>query len=313
MESLVTSINVTLPIVIMLTVGYVLRRIGMMNDNFIKIANSLNFRVFLPCSLFVSLYCKTFSIAKGAGTMLAAFLAYTVTFIIGCLLVPRLTDDNAKRGTMATVFFRSNISYVGVPVVNTLTNGTGTYMMALVLTVAVPLGNILTTIGFSIFSGHKANFKKIVLDVLRNPCVIASVAGTVLMLLHCPQFPTAVHDTISSMGKVCTPLALVSIGGSLDFSKLGINKKLLIWGNACCLVVFPLIGTLIFVLCGFRNESLASLYALMACPVATLTFAVAQSMGGDGELASEQIVSQSILSVATIFIGVFILKSLQLL
>ena len=52
MSNFLFSVNVTFPIFLVMVLGYVLRRIGMLNDNFVTVANKFNFKVTLPVLLF---------------------------------------------------------------------------------------------------------------------------------------------------------------------------------------------------------------------------------------------------------------------
>ena len=65
MENFIYSINVTMPIFLVMVIGYILKQIGMLNDNFVTVANKFNFKVTLPFMLFKDIagYSKT----SGAG------------------------------------------------------------------------------------------------------------------------------------------------------------------------------------------------------------------------------------------------------
>ena len=52
MENFIYSLNVTMPIFLVMVIGYVLKQIGMLNDNFVTVANRFNFKVTLPFMLF---------------------------------------------------------------------------------------------------------------------------------------------------------------------------------------------------------------------------------------------------------------------
>ena len=52
MSNFLFSLNVTIPIFLVMVIGYFLRRIGMLNDNFVTVANKFNFKVTLPFLLF---------------------------------------------------------------------------------------------------------------------------------------------------------------------------------------------------------------------------------------------------------------------
>ena len=51
MSNLIYSLNATVPVFLVIVVGYVLKRIGWITPEFIKVANKINFKVTLPCLL----------------------------------------------------------------------------------------------------------------------------------------------------------------------------------------------------------------------------------------------------------------------
>ena len=53
---LTTAVNAVAPIIALIGLGYILRRVGFLNENFIKVANKLVFNVCLPVTLFVNIY-----------------------------------------------------------------------------------------------------------------------------------------------------------------------------------------------------------------------------------------------------------------
>jgi len=310
LENFITAVSVTLPLVLMLALGCFLGRLGWISKDFIRIGNKLNFNVFLPCSLFAGTYCSTFDTGSGAGFLLTVIIAVIVMFLISLAGANLITKDEAQRGTLISGLFRSNTAYVGVPVACGILGVTSSVPASLMVTVASIICNILTPIGFSIHSGHKVTAKKLLKDIFGNPYIIITLLGFVLMLCHCPQFPTPIHKTIVSLGQVCTPLAMVCLGANLDFARIREDKKVLRWANLLRLVVYPLIGTAVVILLGFRDEYLAAIYAMFACPAATLLFTVSQAMGGDSDLASEIVATGTILSMITMTLGIFILRSM---
>ena len=51
MNDLVFSLNATVPVFIVIIIGYILKKIGFLNEEFIKVANRFNFKVTLPMLL----------------------------------------------------------------------------------------------------------------------------------------------------------------------------------------------------------------------------------------------------------------------
>lgn len=313
MDNLLTSISVTLPLIFMLLLGMLLRKLEYINKNFISLANKLNFNVFLPCSVFAGTYCAEFDLKECIDVVVIDTIAIVVTFIISIVVATLVTTNKPRRGTLISGMYRSNYAYIGIPVVCAMMGISSSLFASLTLAVCSIVCNILSPIGFSINSGEKLSAKKLFKDVFGNAYIIATIFAIVLMLLHCPQFPTPIHKTLTSLGSICTPLAVVVLGANLDLSAIGDKRRLLRWANLFKLVVFPLIGTWLCVLVGLRGEKLATLFTLLACPAATLLFTISQEMGGDTDLATEIVAIGTLYSMVTMTIGIYILKTLQLL
>ena len=56
METFLFAINAVLPLVILISIGYILKITKICNDEFFKQANSLVFKLFLPVNLFLNVY-----------------------------------------------------------------------------------------------------------------------------------------------------------------------------------------------------------------------------------------------------------------
>ena len=310
MNNLIASVNTTLPLVIMLAAGYFLARTGLVKKDFIKAANKLNYWVFLPCSVFAGTYCKSVDFGEGIGVVIAEALIILATFAAGFFISRMLTKDSAKRGTVMVSLCRSNYAYIGTPVVCAIFGIASSVYGSLVLAVLAVMCNILSPFCFMVNSGEKISFRQMMKSVFANTYIIASILAIILMICHCPQFPEPIHKSIATLGNVCTPLALVTLGASFDFRKIGINKRLLCWTNVFKLLVFPLVGTMVLIAAGFRGEALAALFIYLACPCAMVIFTLSQAYGGDDELASEIVVTETLVSMVTMTAGIFILKSL---
>lgn len=312
MGNFIASVNTTLPLIIMLAVGYFLGRIGLIKADFIKQANKLNYWLFLPCSVFASTYCKTVDFSEGISVVVTEVLIILATFVAGYFISKSVTKDGEKRGTVMVSLCRSNYVYIGAPVVCAIVGLSSSVYASLVIAVLAVVCNIISPFCFTVNSGEKVSAKAMLKSVFANSYIIASIVAVILMICHCPQFPDPIHKSISTLGNVCTPLALVTLGASFDFKSAGANKKVLFWSNFFKLLIFPVIGTLIIVAIGFRGEALAALFVYLACPTATVIFTIAQAYGGDSELASEIVVTQTVISMITMTLGIFILKSLNL-
>ena len=106
------------------------------------------------------------------------------------------------------------------------------------------------------------------------------------------------------------PLALVVLGGSFAIGSVKGNLRPLTIGLVGRLLVMPALFLPFGVLLGFRGPELLGLMVMLGAPTAVSSYTMAQQMGGDSELAGELVVFGTMLSVITIFLWTFLLKSL---
>ena len=52
MEQLLFSLNATIPVFLVMVIGYVLQQLHVTNDSFVKTLNSFNYKITLPVLLF---------------------------------------------------------------------------------------------------------------------------------------------------------------------------------------------------------------------------------------------------------------------
>ena len=187
-----------------------------------------------------------------------------------------------------------------------------TSIAVLMVAVVVPVFNVLSTIALMVFGGEKGSPWRIVKGVLLNPLILGTLTGFLLWYFRIP-IPTLIEKPLRSLSSVATPLALFTLGASLDFGKARANSRLLVIGVAGRLVVVPLIFLSLAVALGIRDVSLAALIAVYASPTSVSSFPMAQQMGGNGDLAGGQVVFTTVFSILTVFLWVFALKSLGFL
>ena len=98
MESFLFAVNAIAPIVLTVALGYILKKIGFMDERFTKMANKLVFRVFLPCMLFLNVY-KIESIGDiDLGYVIYAVGMGLVIVLLGLPAVMLLSKRPEQRG-----------------------------------------------------------------------------------------------------------------------------------------------------------------------------------------------------------------------
>lgn len=309
MENLLISLNVISPVFIMMALGYFLKRIKMIDSHSLDVMNNISFKLLFPLLLFDSIYKTDIKGAFSPKLILFALGTVMLIFVFLCIVIPLIEKDNKKRGVLIQGIFRSNFVIFGLPISIALCGEGNIGPTSVLIAIIVPIYNAFSIVALEMFRGEKINVKKIILGVLKNPFVISAAVGVLCLLINL-RLPSAIDKTISDIAKISTPLALILLGASFNFSSVKGNMKQILIGVIGKLVVMPLIFIPIYVLAGFRGVELAALVVMIGAPTAVSTYTMATKMDGDDVLAGQLVVFDSIGSVATMFLWVFILKQM---
>lgn len=201
---------------------------------------------------------------------------------------------------MTQAVFRSNFVLIGLYIAGTLVPYEDTSSVAVLSAVIIPLYNILAVVVLSLYGGEKIRPREILLKILKNPLIIATVLG-ILWLRFGLRFPTFVETAITNMSAVATPMMLFLLGGFFHFDSLARYRKPIIMGTLMKLVVIPGIFLPLGYMLGFRGMEFAALLGLFASSNAVSSFTMAQQLGGDVELAGNIVVITNALCTVTLF------------
>lgn len=147
----VTTVNAVLPIVLLIVLGYALKRIKFLNQSFVKTGNKLVFNVCLPCMLFINIYDNMDSFADIRwDVVLYSTAAILLIFGLGLITCILTTKDNRRRGVILQCTFRSNFAIIGLSLVERL--GGDTAIAGIVSAFSIPLFNILAVIALTVFA-----------------------------------------------------------------------------------------------------------------------------------------------------------------
>ena len=303
------SANSVLPMCLVMALGYGTRRLGWIRREEISAINKIAFRIFLPCLLYYNVYCSDLSgsfdpllMAYAAGGVLLTFglsLGYT-------LLTEKLPE---RRGVMIQGMFRSNYVIMGIPVATALLGADQLGTVSILIAVVVPLFNMLSVVVLEVFRGQKPKPLHILGQIAKNPLVIGSVLG-ILTLAAGIRLPHILEQTIQTISAIASPLQLFLLGAFFQFSGLKTYRRELVTVSAAKLIVSPGLFLGLGALLGFRGVAFVSLIGIFASPTAVNSFTMAQQMGGDAELAGDIVVVTSAVSMLTMFLWVFLFKSL---
>ncbi len=307
MENLVLSFNVVFPLFAMLALGYFTKECGMVDEASLRVFNRVAFNVFFPIMLFYNVYTTDVAEVFNPHLMIYSVACVMALFFLSFLIVPRIEEDNKKRGVLIQAWFRSNFVTFGVPISASLFGNEGVGTVSLIIAVIIPLFNVLAVIDLEAFRGGEMHVGKMFRGIITNPLIIGTaLAG--LTVLFGIKLPACVEKPMSEVAKFATPISLFILGGTFDFKKLNGNIKYIVMGSIGRLLVAPMIFISLGVFLGFRGADMGVLLTMLASPVAISSYAMAEQMDSDGVLASQLIVTTVFLAIFTMFLWIFILK-----
>ena len=323
MESLIFALNAVLPIILMVLIGYFLKKIGFMKPEFSKAANKLVFRAFLPAMLFLNVY-RIENIAEmNFGYALYAVVSLLILTAVMTPVVIIFTAKKNQRGVLLQSIFRSNYALIGIPLASALFGDEGVIVATLLSAVIVPVFNVLAVVCLSVFKEGKTkiDFKSVFIEILKNPLIQSIAAGLVVLGIRALfvkwgfEFRltdiTPLEKVLNYLSNMATPMALIVLGAQFDFSAVSSMKREIIFGSVMRTLIVPLVGlggAYLLFRDSFGGAEFAALVAMFATPVAVSSVPMAQEMEGDVTLAGQLVVWTTILSSGSIFLSSYLLK-----
>ncbi len=314
LADLIFAATITTPIFCILGLGILFKKIGWITDEFARLGSNLVFKVTLPCLLFVKLVKTDFRHDLPITLVIYALIATTVVFLIlDRLLSPRL-ETVSDRGVFVQGAFRSNMGIIGLAFCLSAFGEGVVATASIYLAVMTTLFNILAVLTLTrhrTAGDGRSELIPVLLGIAKNPLILAITAGVVISLsgIH---VPTIVLETGGYFARMTLPLALLCAGASIRLHEFQTSPPLY-WAVAGKLLFVPLIITLGGILVGLRGEELGVLYLMCAAPTAAASYPMTQAMGGNHHLAAAIIATTSLASLIFTTLGIFLLRSFQLI
>ncbi|MDE7246056.1 MAG: AEC family transporter [Oscillospiraceae bacterium] len=308
-NSFLLSLNAIISIFVIMAAGYGAKRLLRLEKEYIGRFNTLVFHTLLPLMLFNNIYNSNL---RGGVSFRCLGLALSVLmalFLLTWLFIIRVEPANSQRGVMIQASFRSNFLLLGMPLIQELCPGADLATVSVMLAVVVPCFNVLAVVTLETFSRKQINVQQLLLGIAKNPLIIASAAG-ILVNLSGLRLPDCLINPISQMGSAASPVALLLLGAQFEFRDVRQHRRNLIICTAFRLLVYPGIALPLAALAGLRGPEFAVLISMFATPAAVASFSMAVQMGGNPELAASAVTMTTLLSAGTMFIWIFLFKSL---
>lgn len=313
MDSFIYSVNATLPIFLVMVLGWYLMHRKMLNENFIQIGNKLMFNVALPISLYRSVASTDFSVFADGGLVAYCVIGTTWGFVFSWLVAVLFVKDQSCRGSFVQGSARGNIAILGFAFIQNMYDGQ-VGAMPLVLTISVTVQNLVSVIVLSFYNNESEHQSKkemlhnTLIGIAKNPLLHGLLLGIISSGIGFTM-PEILDKSLSTMADMATPLALIVLGAGFDFSKAKQRLGLTLGASAIKLLGLPAIMLPIAIFLGYRGITLASLLLMSGSSSAVTGYVMARSMHNDEMLASNVVAVTTLFASFTLTFWIFLLRT----
>lgn len=314
MENLIFSFNATLPIFFTMLLGLFFRRIGLMDEGFVKKMNQFVFVAALPALLFEDLSAVNFVEAWDTRFVLFCFFA-TLLSIGLTVLISFLLKDRSAQGEFVQASYRSSAAILGIAFIQNIYGDAG--MAPLMIVGTVPLYNVMAVVVLSFMKPDRGKLdRKLLLKTLKgivtNPILLGIAAGLAWSALRLPV-PVILEKTVHNVAVLATPLGLMAMGGSLEFKKALGQIRPAVAASLIKLVGLAALFLPIAVSMGFTQEKLVAILVMLGSATTVSCFVMAKNMGHEGTLTSSAVMLTTLGSAFTLTGWLFLLRSMGLI
>lgn len=316
MENFIYSLNVTLPVFLVMVIGWVFRQRGMLNENFVSASNQFNFKVTLPFMVFRDIAAVDIRAVFDLEYVLFCAVATSVCFWAVWGGAKLFLKDKSLRGAFVQASFRSSAAVMGLAFIENIYGQSA--MGPLMIIGAVPLYNIYSVIVLTFEADtpdaerDTAKIREAFVNIVKNPIIIAIALGLFAAYFRI-ALPTALQATVDSVAKMATPLALVAMGAGFEGRKALAKMKPTLWAALIKLVVQAAVFLPVAAALGFTGEKMIAIVIMLAAPATPSCYIMAKNMNNDGTLTASIVVATTLLAAFTLTGWIFLLKSLGLI
>lgn len=312
MDNLYISINAVFPFLFYMVFGYLAVKKKFTTVPFLNQLNQLVFKLFFPLMMFKSIYSNGEVFDLNLRIILICVAGLFVLLLIAWIFVTILVKENAKRGVILQALYRTNTVLFAIPLTENLFGAEGAALASMVVAFLVPIYNVLAVVILEYYRGGQVKPLELLKKIVTNPLILGAAVALLCNYFRV-QVPKMVMNPVGQIAGMTTPLALFVIGGTLKFSSVKKNLNYIVTVVGIKMILVPAIAVYASVLMHLSNIERFEFFILFAAPIAVSSFTMAQNMGGDGDLAGELVLVSTVSSMASLFLWIFVLKTLGLI
>lgn len=286
-----------LSIIIMIGLGYFLKRIDFLSEKDIDPFNKIVMYILLPCMIFHALYSADLSSLSKLGILPFVILGSSfVTGIVSYFILRQLNLDDITLWSVLVTVMIANTGFMGYPVTLGIFGQEG-FLRAIFCDIATSF--IFLALSFVLILKFGGNVKTAVRKIAFFPPLWAVVLGLAFNMLNIPIGPV-IDNTVNYLGQGAIPLIMIALGLSIDFSAIKRSKSMIVFTSIMKLAFFPLIAIIIASQIGLVDLQYKISIVEAAMPSGMMSLLLAITYKLDYELTSDCILINTVISLITL-------------
>jgi predicted permease len=310
MDAFILTFNAIAPVFLMILLGYGMKLVKLVSEDFVTVSMKLVFKVFLPILLF----------QKVAHIDLATSITLDDLWLMGYSVVALLLAAGLAslaghyilrlgynhRGFVKGAFiqgaFRTNYAIISYPILLGMFGDAVVLKLALVTVISIPIFNIISIIALTPEKSHDIKtYMALLKNIISNPLIIGIVLGFFSAVLNL-TYPRVIEAFITSSATLATPLALVSLGIFFRFDHFRETLKLTLIATGIKNLLLPFVFSAIAYWIGLSPMNIVIITILVGGPTAVSSFAMSKEMDGDAVLSGNIIIMTTLICSFTLML-----------
>ena len=286
-----------LSIIIMIGLGYFLKRIDFLSEKDIDPLNKIVMYILLPCMIFHAIYAADLSLISKLGVLPFVILASSfVTGIVSFFILKMLKLDDITLWSVLVTVMIANTAFMGYPVTLGIFGQEG-FLRAIFCDIATLC--IFLMLSFALIMKFGGTVRTAVRKIAFFPALWAVILGLVFNFLNIPIGPV-IDNTVNYLGQGAIPIIMIALGLSIDFSAIKRSKSMIAFTSIMKLAFFPAVAFLIASQIGLVDLQYKISIVEAAMPSGMMSLLLSITYRLDFELTSDCILINTVISLITL-------------
>ena len=274
--NLIPFYTVILALFLMLIVGFIGRKIGIINDSASKALSAIVIKIGQPFMIISAMLGVEFSYERLKGGLLVlglGILFHALIALIAYLAVFKFKSLEERKITEFSIIF-GNCGFIGFPLIQSILGDEGLFYAGFFL---ISFNLFMWTWGIIVLARGRDDIKISPKTMILNYGTIPCVLGILIYALRIPM-PEFVEMTASYLGSLCTPLSMLITGaliGTVSLKELFCDLKIY-YTCFVKLIIAPVVVVLLACGLGFNSFYIMFMAIVFAMPTATATVMLAE-------------------------------------